>query len=323
MDITIIISGNLILDYQSETTSLSKMITCGNTEFSDQNLLELLFGFFGIKTDLKADLPVAAITAQVDLADSSDQNLLRADPVIMKADMTSLRLFDSQYFSLESEVMLKIISRLNALLEEDNLKITCGENPHRWYIGLKKSPAIITSSPGDANGQDAREFLPRGDDSKFWIRLMNEIQMILFDISNQEDQENLPINSLWFWGAGEVPDLKNCLFDSVLSNDVNAAGLAKRAKIPCYSIAENFQENLDQCKDDKKILIVLSQGDIAISSFDPFKQVTWLGEMESNIFHPIFRLVKKRKIKHLKIISEDQYCSLKPIHLYRFWHKKI
>ncbi len=322
MEITILISGDLNVDNAAKMNSLKCMSTYGDREFLSQNLLELLFGLFGITNEQKKDLPVAAITALADLQNSSDQIWLRADPVIMKADMTSLRLFDSRHFSLEKKVAMKIISRLNKFLEGDGLQIICGEDPQRWYIPISSSPKLRTTAPSIANGQDIRDFLPEGHDRKVWRVLMSEIQMFLFDFLNHKTQEKSPINSVWFWGTGDLPKPITCQFDSVISNDVNAIGLAQWANIPCQSLTESFQDHIEQCQDDKKILIVLSQDDLALSCFDPFKQAMWLSEMEKNVFNPIFRLLKKGKVKSIKLNSADQYCSIKPIHLFRFWRKK-
>ena len=215
MDITIVIPGQIPTQTALQTfgiPSLEKLLVRGNVlESEDQTSIKTLFDQFGYDQTKGQELPVAAITALTDLENTEGKIWMRADPVFLHADLTSLLLFGSQSFSLIKEDAAGIFSILNPLLEEDGLCLTCGNDPSRWYLELKATPSITTTEPGVANGQDLRQFLPHGKDSAYWIRLSNEIQMLLHDCSINDERQRrgeVPINSVWFWGVGKLPDHK-------------------------------------------------------------------------------------------------------------------
>jgi len=307
----------LVSSRNSDTPSLKKLLVCGNVLKShDQTSIEILFGQLGYEYSERQGFPVAAITALTDLEGSGGKTWLRADPVFLHADLTSLLLFDSQNFSLTEEEAEGIFSIINPLLEEDGLRLIYGEDPLRWYLELKHNPSITTTLPSIVNGHDIRPFLPAGKDRTYWIKLGNEIQMLLHDCSiNQERQRRgeVPINSVWFWGSGKLPDQKKSKFDRVISNDVNAQGLAIHAGLSYENLPVDYNQFIKALEKDQQLLFVLSQGDLALS--EPEAQKEWL------IFEPILSNLRKGKIRQLEIITEDQHRIVKRSHLLRFWRK--
>ena len=312
MDITIIMSGQF-----SRTPSLEKLFVYGNIlESQDQVSIETLFDQFGHEHSDTQDFPVAAITALTDLENSEGKTWMRADPVFLHTDLTSLVLFDSQSFSLTKGEAEGIFSIINPLLEEDGLHLICGDEPSRWYLELKNNPSISTAFPCVVNSHDIRPFLPDGKDNAYWIRLGNEIQMLLHDCSiNQERRQKgeLAINSVWFWGVGKLPDQKKLKFDWVITNDVNAQGLATHAGISHQNLPTDYNQFINTLEKDQHILIVLSQGDLALSETEVQKE--WL------IFEPILSNLRKGKIRQLEIITNNQHRIVKRSHLFRFWRK--
>ncbi len=313
MDITIIMSGQ-----SSSNSSLEQFLVRGNMLKSKNNSsIENLFDQFGHDYFETEELPVAATSALTDLENSEGKIWMRTDPVFLHADLTSLLLFDSRSFSLTKEETIRIFSTINPLLEEDGLHLVCGADPSRWYLKLENNPSMTTTPAGIVNGHDIRPFLPEGKDRDFWIRLANEIQILLHDCSiNKERKQRgqVPINSVWFWGAGKLPGQMNCKFEQIISNDVNAKGLAIHSGIPHETIPENIDQFLSKQEKSQNILIVLSQGDLALSETED--QEEWL------IFDYLLMGLKKGRIKKLEIITDDQHCIVKRSHLYRFWRKE-
>ena len=319
MEITIIVPGQT---FDPATISLKKLLLKGNRlESRHHSSLESLYGLFEVTNSEAQDSPTAAFSALTDIENSEGRTWIRADPVFLHADLTSLLLFDSQNFSLAREEVEGIFSIINPLLEEDELRLIYGDDPLRWYLELKNNPSLTTTPPGIVNGQDIRPFLPAGEDRAYWIRLGNEIQMSLHGCSiNQERQRRgeVPINSVWFWGTGKLPDQKKSKFDQVISNDVNAQGLAIHAGIPHDNLPVDYNQFINTREKDQQILIVLSQGkislgDLALSA--PEIQKEW------SIFEPVLSNIKKGKINQLEIITDDQHRIVKRSHLFRFWRK--
>jgi len=282
-----------------------------------------LFSLMNINLEPHKDKPIAAVTACVDFQKDREVSTyfheafwIRADPVFLHADLTTLLLFDAQKFSITKDEVAGYFSMINPILAEDGLCLISGAEPSRWYIQLKEQPSMKTTIPGEVNGHDIRPFLPEGKDRAYWIRLANEIQMVLHDCSiNQERQKRgeIPINSIWFWGAGKLPDQKSSKFDRVISDDVNAQGLSIHSGIPYENMPADFDQFLNMQEKDQHSLIVLSQGDLALSQTDD--------EKGGVIFDALLSGLKKGRIKQLKIITNDQHCLVKRSHLYRFWRK--
>lgn len=58
-------------------------------------------------------------------------------------------------------------------------------------------------------GKPANPFIEQSREQLGWYKLLNEMQMFLHAHELNQDRERrglLPINSLWFWGAGRLPD---------------------------------------------------------------------------------------------------------------------
>lgn len=75
-----------------------------------------------------------------------------------------------------------------------------------------KSPPISErlSPPNELIGEGIRQFMPEGNSVRDLVFVMNQAQIILHNhaynkkrVASQED----PVNSIWFWGNGELPDL--------------------------------------------------------------------------------------------------------------------
>ncbi len=310
-----------------EKSSLEKLLLRGNKQiFKDQTSWENLFDQFGYEQSEGQSFPVAAVTALSDLEGSEGRTWMRVDPVFLHADLISLLLFDSQSFSLTKEETKGLFSIINPMIEEDRLRLISGDDPLRWYLELEKLPSMTTTSPGTVNGQEIRPYLPVGKDQAYWIRLANEIQMLLHECSiNIERQKRgeVPINSVWFWGAGKVPEQMTSKFDQVISNDVNAKGLAICAGIPHKNIPDDFDHFLDEEEKKQRLLVVLSQGKMAQGAV--VEGDLALSEVESSLQWPIFDSLlsglKRGKINQLEIITRDQHRIVKRSHLYRFWRK--
>ena len=324
MEITLFIASNSLEKCILDTPSLETMLARGK----DLGLAELdpdeswLDRFKCILSETE-DLPVASMTALVDLENSEGKTWLRADPVFLHADLNSLILFDSQKFSLTEEDVVGFFSIINPLLEEDGLRLCCGDVFSRWYLKLENDLSIRTTPPGVANGHDIHQFLPTGEGRDYWIRLGNEIQMLLHESSvNTERQKRgeVPINSVWFWGSGKLAEKGRCRFDRIISDDINAHGMAAWADVRYEDIPTDFNHWISSKTQSQRILMVLSQGDMALSNSD--QQHKWLVDMEKRVFQPVLSSLKKGEITNLEIFNGDCHRKIKRHHLLRFWRTK-
>ena len=74
---------------------------------------------------------------------------------------------------------------------------------------------------------------------------MNDIQrlcMILMSIKKREQEKMLPINSLWFWGCGELPEIIDRQWSFIVSDEMLAKGLSMIAATPFTDLPDNYRD---------------------------------------------------------------------------------
>lgn len=184
--------------------------------------------------------PVAAATRQRDAADAANAAWLRADPVYVRPDINGARLLAyGDGLSLNAIDSAAFLPALKPLFGDAGFPIDAPV-PSRWYLRLPlgaKLPAF--SSPADALGADLFDQLPgmdQGDtpEGRRWRALLSETQVILHN--HPRNAERLaaglaPVNSLWFWGAGALPDHVRSGFEQLMSDDGTMRAFAELAGI--------------------------------------------------------------------------------------------
>ena len=157
--------------------------------------------------DSSKGLRLANHTASFDLDISPTKNFIRADPVHLRADKNRVYLFDYTSFEIKNDEALEIASRLNSFFESDAIKFHVGISPYRWYVEGIDSFPIDLPSPSMMNGLPLETSINNMLGFNKLKTFISEIQMILFDLSlnnSRVKSGSLPINSLWFWGGGNL-----------------------------------------------------------------------------------------------------------------------
>src|SRR3546814_9323765 len=86
-------------------------------------------------------------------------------------------------------------------------------HPSRWYLRLPhgaKLPAF--AEPDDALGADLFDHLAEGSEGRRWRVLLGEAQVVLHNHprnARRAEQGRPPVNSLWYWGGGVLPDARS------------------------------------------------------------------------------------------------------------------
>ena len=165
------------------------------------------------------------------------------------------------------------------------------------------------AAPENVLGDDMLQHLPQGDNERQWRHLLNEAQVILHNhpINAQRvAQGQMPVTSLWFWGAGTLPEWVRSAFGRVCSNDEVAVALARLAKIsvvaPEPGIAFRFDGHADL------LLDLANLRDPAVLEHD------WLP--------PLDAALKRRSLSALSLrFAEGERFSVKRAHRWRFWRR--
>lgn len=224
----------------------------------DPGLEQTLFTLFKIKTAGDADLPVAAVTRQWDAQDAAGYWWLRADPVHLRADRDRLVMLGNTLLNISGEEGAQLAAELNRHFKDEgwNLEAT---NARRWYLRLAGDPHVRSDVLPEVVGQDILHHMPRGPDERRWRGVLNEAQMVLHASAVnrfRETQGELPVNSLWFWGGGVLPQVPQGEWSQVWGNDALTQGLASLARVPCATLPESAAEWLEEGAPGEHLIVL-------------------------------------------------------------------
>ncbi len=268
------------------------------------------------------DFPIAAISRLSDDNQHPDGIWLRADPVHVSADRDGLILLDKHRFSLSQHDALAIASELKALFSSRGLQL---EVPvaSRWYVRIPERKDLVTTPIDQVIGKDVLPFMPVGDDRIEWIQLMNEVQMTLHDCEanhRREQDKQLAINSVWFWGYGELPDIINRKWSLVIGEDMLAKGLAMLSATPFQELQSDFSQHSLPDND--------FDGLISFHSFNSFNHyqdlegwIEALIALEQNWLVPIQQQLKSGKLDQLIILTERLRFDIARQSRFHFWKR--
>lgn len=281
-----------------------------------------LFGLTSEQGQKNGDYPVAAISRLSDDNQHPEGLWLRADPVHVSADRDGLILIDNNRFTLSQRDALALAADINLLFEPYGISIEVPV-PTRWYLRVHENYEIKTVPVDSIVGKDILPFMPTGDDRINVIQLMNDIQMTLHnsDVNKRREQEKqLPINSVWFWGYGELPKIIDRHWSFVASDEILAKGLSMIAATPFEDLPESYNDIEDKGAS--------YNGLIVLNSFQKFSYYHdlegWLEALlsvESNWFMPLLDALKRKKIDQLTIRTEINSITVDKNCRYKFWKK--
>ena len=255
----------------------------------------------------QVDWPIASLSWLGEGGNPGKAYWLCADPVHL--------ILQRDHFTLSEPVPLDIarpdaellVASLNQHFVAEGLQFHIGSSG-RWYLQLETPPAVMTSLPDAAIGRDTSAYMPQGMEAAQWNRLLNEMQMLLFDhLVNQarEARGEVAMNSIWLSGGGILPTEQLGNNKMVYADIPLAKGLAKVANLACLPVPDNLAAILD--KSQGEAVLVLDNAEDA----------------ESKWFAPLLQALRSRQISHLSIhlALQGQVLQLevKPADTWKFW----
>jgi hypothetical protein len=180
--------------------------------------------------------------------------------------------------------------------------------PSRWYLRCPKGATLPAFSPPQAAlGDDIAGHLPDGEEGRRWQHLLNEAQVILHNhpLNAERVRRGVPpVNSLWFWGAGMLPDWIRTTASTIVSGDEIAHALARLAKIP---VAPALADALGSATADSRILLDAdAPAGIAVE----------------DAFQPIQQALIQRVVRELRLsFASGERYRYRHAHRWRFWRR--
>jgi hypothetical protein len=223
---------------------------------------------------------------------------LRADPVHLSVMRDRLVLVPVTGLArAEAEALVDALNRHFAGTHEFRVA-----QPDCWVLRTAPAP-LDTLSVSDMAGRDIDPQLPGGK----WPALLNEIQMALHEHPVNEARE-LPVNSVWLWGAGELPARATGPWRSVTAEDPVALGLARLAGIARRAPARSAEDWLDAMPQDGRHLVLLEAEHTLLEEF-------W--------FAPLLAALKAGRVGMLSLHAPEAGLSFEIARgdLRRFWRR--
>lgn len=198
---------------------------------------------------------------------------LRADPVHLAPDRDQLVLMPESLLQVLHEELQALAAVFNATYRSDGWRL---EFPHaqRGYLRSPRTLNAVTHDPAPFMGGPVLAAMPDGADGPLLRQLMNETQMLFHThaVNTSREERGMPaINSLWFWGGGNLPAAGSRAPRRVFSELPLVRGMALWAERPPLSPTKAVE---------------LADGDLAALPAED------LESLERDWFGPLFNAVK-------------------------------
>jgi hypothetical protein len=267
------------------------------------------------------DIPMAAIGRLIDGDKRPEDYWIRADPVHLQADQKSLRLLDANSLSLTQHDALALAAGVQQSFADMDWELEVPV-PTRWYVKMNTSPTVLTSDLQSVVGKDIQEHMPKGGDAARWHRLMNEVQMQFnsADINQlRVERGELPVNSLWLWGGGALPELQERRWSRVYSDDNTTMGLSMLSNTPCLPLTQGAKELFDENDGPANVLVDMSEFQTASQMREQGAQS--LNEFEINWCSYLLSQLQEGNLHSLRIITRSWVFTINRFSLMKFWKR--
>ena len=221
-----------------------------------------------------------------------DEIPLCCDLVTLQATHDDMVMKDYTGGNLSSEDSELLINALNEQVMDAPVKFCHGKGYHN--LVMIKNPPIKErlTPPNELIGEGIRQFMPEGKEVRDLIFVMSQAQIILHNLPYNKhklrDQKDA-VNSIWFWGNGELPTLptfheKFRKSGSVITASSMIKGIGKLAGIEALEIkgATGFY-NTNYSNKVKATLEELEKKDVVFLHISAGEEVSLKGSIDDKI----------------------------------------
>jgi hypothetical protein len=257
----------------------------------------------------------AALTRQADAADAAGAAWLRADPAHVRPDINGARLLGiGERLSLSQEDVDALLPALKPVFGDSGFSLDAPV-PMRWYLRLPREAKLPGfSAPDDALGEDLFEHQPDGPEGRRWRALLNEVQIVLHNHpwnARRAERGLVPVNALWVWGGGVLPDTVSSAVSQAASDDDLVRALAVVAGGRAVRLPPMFSSEV--------VSTPASASASGVALFD-LRRVRDLAALQRDWLVPALRALADGTLAALDIDAADGMClRLARGQRWRFW----
>ena len=266
--------------------------------------------------DLQA-LPFAQAYASKETRNSDRNLLFRA--IHLKADMYSAIVLPLDNNKVNNDDISIIINDLKDLFKVD-CDITEVKNG-LWLMHLSQcTPAQHYPHFLSIIGRKADPYIEQSRQALPWYKLVNEMQMFMHQHDINHDRQAsglLPINSLWLWGAGNLPEftvnnIKWYCDDELLRQFASVSGLN------CANLDE---VQAHEFSSDSVIVDIALLEALKIPGASNLEAL--LSNMETALFKPLLQGIKSNRCKLRLRFGSPGDLILNRYSTYQWWKKSL
>ncbi|MEK9627966.1 MAG: 2,3-bisphosphoglycerate-independent phosphoglycerate mutase [Nitrospinota bacterium] len=167
-------------------------------------------GLFGYDPEKYKAGTAALDAAALGIKTEEGEIALCCDLVTLQATHDDMVMKDYTGGNLTPEDSELLINALNEQVRDASVTFHYGRGYHN--LAVIKNPPILKrlSPPNELIGEGIRQFMPEGKDVRDLVFVMNQAQIILHNLPYNKErtkEQKDPVNSIWFWGNGEAPQL--------------------------------------------------------------------------------------------------------------------
>ncbi len=255
----------------------------------------------------EAEPPSAALRLLADGFSPGAHAWICADPVHLRLVRDTVVIGAHDELDLSEDEALGLVAALNSHFADVGEFVL--QRPDRWALRLPRLPRIATHSLDFVRGRQMEPFLPKGEEARQWLRLLNEIQTLLHaDVINERRAAagRATANSVWFWGAGILPAAARAPARRILSSHPVARGLARLAGVTAAAVPPALQEAEISSQDT---LVILEDLTGAAQNRDSGAWRQRLSRLEQDWFVPALQVLKRGVVGSLRLTAlGDEGC---------------
>jgi hypothetical protein len=253
--------------------------------------------------------PLAALTRRVDgTGDADSACWLRADPAHIRPGINGATLLAcGDALAPTRDEAEALLRPLRPLFGDAGFPIDAPVPAH-WYLRLpREARPPEFSAPAQALGDDVFEHLPDGEPGRRWRALLSEAQVILHNHPVNAQRVavgRLPVNSLWFWGTGVLPDHVSSSHARLLTDDEVARALAHGAAT-VEALPDGYVRPTEACAID-------------------LRHIRDLAALENDWLQPALRDVGAGALQSLQLdFADGRVVDILRSQRWRFWRKPV
>ena len=280
---------------------------------SDASFEGAVLSLFGLHEESHGAPALAGVTAAYDFdLDAAPADLLRADPVHLRADPSRLILFDAELVGLDDDEATGLIALLNQSFANEGITFKRGRSPVRWYVSVPNVEATTTRSPRSLRGQAIEPYLNDLRQTAQLNRMVTEAQMLLHEApvnALRESAGKAPINSVWFWGLGAPPVRPAAPLGTVIGDDDLIAACARYCGVRHHREIQGVSAGTFETPGSFAIVYEL----------DPLAQ--GLEHFERAVLGPACAALHRGRFDELRLRTRDTAFALTRHAHWQFWRR--